>query len=89
MLIKHNVKDTHINVYRKHLLHAWQANHDIQFILDAYRLILYVCDYMTKAKKGMSLLLSETCKEAKGGNMTLKRECQTHRKQISKCCENR
>ena len=27
---------------------------------------------MTKAQKGMSLLLSEACKEAKTGNMTLK-----------------
>ena len=27
---------------------------------------------MTKAQKGMSLLLSEACKEAKAGNMTLK-----------------
>ena len=52
------------------LLHAWQANHDIQFILDIYSLIVYVCDYMTKAQKGMSLLLSEACKEAKAGNMT-------------------
>ena len=72
VFIKCNVKDTHINAYMKHLLHAWQANHDIQFILDAYSLILYVCDYITKAKKGMSLLLSEACKEAKAGNMTLK-----------------
>ena len=56
----------------QHLLHAWQENHDIQFILDIYSLIVYVCDYMNKAQKGMSLLLLEACKEAKAGNMTLK-----------------
>ena len=56
----------------QHLLHAWQANHDIQFILDIYSLIVYVCDYMTKAQKGMSLLLSGACKEAKADYMTLK-----------------
>ena len=55
--IKHSVKDIHINAYMQHLLHAWQANHDIQFILDIYILIIYVCDYMTKAQKGTSPLL--------------------------------
>ena len=51
VFLKCDVNEICINAYMKHLLHAWQANHDIQFILDIYSLIVYVCDYMTKAKK--------------------------------------
>ena len=72
IFIKCNVNEIRVNAYMKHLLHAWQANHDVQFILDVYSLIVYVCDYMTKAKKGMSALLAQACEEAKAGNMTLK-----------------
>ena len=46
---KCSVNDICINPYIKHLLHTRQANHDIQFTLDIYSLIVYVCDYMTMA----------------------------------------
>ena len=54
------------------MLSARQANHDIQFPLDAYRCVVYICDYMRKAQKGMSDLLATACKEAKEINFTLK-----------------
>ena len=54
------------------MLSAWQANHDIQFILHAFSCIVYIYDYMTKSQKGMSDLLATACKEAREGNMTLK-----------------
>ena len=56
----------------KDMLSAWQAHHDIQFVLNAYSCMVYICDYITKAHKGMSDLLATACKEAKEGNMTLK-----------------
>ena len=56
----------------KHLLTAWQANHDIQFILDGYAVATYIIAYTCKAQKGMSALLDTAAKEAKANNMDLK-----------------
>ena len=50
------------------MLSAWQANHGIPFPLDAYSCVVYICDHMTKAEKGMSDLLATACKEAKESN---------------------
>ena len=58
------------------MLSAWQANHDIQFVLHAFSCIVYICGYMTKSQKGMSDLLATACKEAREGNMTLKESVQ-------------
>ena len=51
---------------------AWQENHDIQYVLEVYSYVMYICDYMTKAQKGMSTLMAEACKEAENNSMTLK-----------------
>ena len=56
----------------KNMLSAWQANHDIQLVLEAYSCAVYIFDYMTKSNKGMSDLLAKACQEAKDGNMKLK-----------------
>ena len=70
LFLKRNMK--HINAYQKDLLMAWQANHGIQYVLDAYSCVRYICNYMTKAQKGVSTLMAKACKEAKVGNMTPK-----------------
>ena len=57
----------------KGLLGVWQANHDVQFVLDPYQCVTYICDYMMKAQKGMSDLLRAACEEAKAGNMDIRR----------------
>ena len=87
VFIKCDLLDICMNCYIKHLLSAWQGNHDIQFVLDAYSCVVYICDYMTKALKHIGLLLLEAYKEAKAGNMTLK-ESEAHGKQIPECSEN-
>ena len=56
----------------KDLVHVWNANHDIQYVLDPYSCVVYICDYLTKNNKGMSKLLEQAAKEAKDGNMDLK-----------------
>ena len=72
VFLKQQVQDMYINSYMKGMLSAWQANHDIQFVLNVYICIIYICDYMTKAQKGISDLLATACREAREGNMTLK-----------------
>ena len=34
--------------------------------------MMYICEYMTKAQKGMIILMAEAYKEGKDSNMTLK-----------------
>ena len=64
--------ETRINAYMKDLLAAWKGNHDVQFVLDPYQCVTYICDYMTKSHKEMSHILEEACEQAKAQNMTLK-----------------
>ena len=54
------------------LIHVWKANHDIQYVLDPYSCVVYICDYLMKNNKGMSKLLENAAREAKQGNMDLK-----------------
>ena len=54
------------------MLSAWQANHDIQLVLEAYSCAVYICDDMTKSNKDMSNLLAKACQETKDGNIKLK-----------------
>ncbi len=76
VFMKRSPQDININPYMKGLLHAWQASHDVQFVLDPYQCVTYVCDYMTKGHKGMSEVLHAACEEAKAGNMDLKNSVQ-------------
>ena len=72
VFLQWGLQDIWINSYMKGMLSGWQANHDIQHVLEAYSCVVYICDYMTKSAKGMSELLSKACEEAKAGNMNLK-----------------
>ena len=56
----------------KDFLSVWQANHDIQFVLDAYACAMYIVSYINKSAKGMSELMAEACREARKGNKSLK-----------------
>ena len=58
----------------KGLLAVWKGNHDVQFVLDPYQCVTYICDYMMKSQKGMSDLLHVACEEAKAGNMNLREQ---------------
>ena len=61
-----------MNNYMTQLVNVWNANHDIQYVLDPYSCVVYICDYLTKNNKGISILLEQAAKEAKDGNMDLK-----------------
>ena len=53
------------NNYNAHLMQGWQANMDIQYVLDPYT---YILSYITKGQQGMSRLLEKASEEAKAGN---------------------
>ena len=42
---------------------AWQANMDLQFVLNAYACVMYVASYMMKTEKAMGVLLKQVATE--------------------------
>ena len=60
-----------VNPYMKDLLGVWKANHDIQYIVDAYACAMYIVSYINKSGKGMNRLMAKACKEARKGNKSL------------------
>ena len=68
LLLKRSPAEIRINCYNSKLIKAWQANMDIQFVLDPYACAVYILSYITKGQRGMSKLLRKACEEAKEGN---------------------
>ncbi len=73
VVLKRKPSDVWVNQYNKDLLRCWNANMDIQFVVDAYSCIVYIISYISKAEREMGLLLANAQKEAqKQGNMDAK-----------------
>ncbi|XP_052403776.1 uncharacterized protein LOC127950661 [Carassius gibelio] len=73
VVLKRKPSDVWVNQYNKDLLQCWNANMDIQFVVDAYSCIVYIISYISKAEREMGLLLANAQKEAhKDGNMDAK-----------------
>ena len=72
IFLKRKPMESRINPYMKDLMGTWKANHDIQFVLDAYACTTYIVSYISKSAKGMSELMANACKEARKGNKTLR-----------------
>ena len=71
LLLKRSPTEIRINCYNPHLLRAWEANMDIQFVLDPYACAVYILSHITKGQRGMSKLLRKACEEAKEGNTNI------------------
>lgn len=65
VILKRNLSEIRINNYNELLIQCWEANMDIQYILDPYACAAYIVSYISKGQRGMSNLLSNACKEAK------------------------
>ena len=74
VFLERNCSEIRINPYMKTVLLAWNANHDIQFVLDPYACAMYIVSYISKSEKGMSALLDQACKEARQGNEDLRKQ---------------
>ena len=42
-----------------HVMRAWQANMDIQFVIHAYACVMYIASYIMKNEKGRAELLKQ------------------------------
>ncbi|XP_076849952.1 uncharacterized protein LOC143498932 [Brachyhypopomus gauderio] len=72
-VLKRKPGDIWVNQYNRDLIRCWNANMDIQFVVDAYSCIVYIISYISKAEREMGLLLSRTQKEAtEQGNLDAK-----------------
>ncbi|XP_063446963.1 uncharacterized protein LOC134726488 [Mytilus trossulus] len=69
VVLKRNKNEMFINQYNPHLLKAWDANMDIQYILDAYSCVVYIISYISKSERELGLLLQQTKNEAADGNL--------------------
>ena len=87
VFLKRNLREIFINNYMNQLVHVWKANHDIQYVLDPYSCVIYICDYLMKNNKGMSMLLENAAKEARKGNMNLKQSVQHIGNKFLNCSE--
>ena len=68
LFLKRKPSEIRINIYNTNLLKAWQANMDIQYVLDPYACATYILSYITKEQRGMSKLLEKASEEARSGN---------------------
>ena len=87
VFLKRDLSEIFINNYMKDLLNVWKANHDIQYVLDPYSCVVYICDYLMKNNKGMSKLLEAAAKEAREGNMDLKQSVRHIGNKFLNCTE--
>ena len=74
VFLKRKPAEVRVNPYMKVVLSAWMANHDLQYVLDPYACAIYIVSYISKSQKGMSMLLDQATKEAREGNLDLKRQ---------------
>ena len=65
IVLKRNPCDCKINNYNPSVLLPWQANMDIQYIMDAYACVMYVALYIMKHEKSMGELLKNVSNEVR------------------------
>ena len=68
VILKRKPSEQTVNYYSPAILKAWEANMDIQYVVNAYACVMYIASYVLKAEKGMSELLKQAAKEANEGN---------------------
>jgi hypothetical protein len=69
VFLKRSINSCFTNAYLKSLAEVWQANMDVQFILDPFGAARYVCSYITKSSAGVSKLMQATSEQIKAGDI--------------------
>ena len=67
VLLKRAVKDLRTNPFVAALSHVWDAQMDIQLVLDPYAVALYLTTYMCKGTEGVSALMSDVIRKFHSG----------------------
>ena len=67
VLLKRAVKDLRTNPFVATLSHVWDAQMDVQLVLDPYAAALYLTTYMCKGTEGVSALMSDVIQKFHSG----------------------
>ena len=87
VFLKRKMKDMRINPFNENILLAWKANLDIQIVLEPYGCASYIVGYISKSQRGMSAQLDAAAKEARRGNLDLKKQVRHIGNVFSNCVE--
>ena len=87
VFLKRKVKEMRINPFNENILLAWKANLDIQIVLEPYGCASYIVGYISKSQRGMSAQLDAAAKEARRGNLDLKKQVRHIGNVFSNCVE--
>ena len=68
VILKRKPSEQSVNYYSPAVLKAWEANMDIQYVVNAYACVMYIASYVLKAEKGMGELLKQATREMEQGN---------------------
>ncbi|KAE8291439.1 ATP-dependent DNA helicase PIF1 [Larimichthys crocea] len=72
IVLKRHPKDCWVNGYNPDLLRAWNANMDIQFVLDEYSCLMYMMSYVSKPEHEMTEFLNDVIRDVKKTNVNEK-----------------
>ena len=87
IFIKREPNEMRINLFNGKILLAWKANLDIQIVLEPYGCASYVVGYISKSQRGMSAQLEAAAKEARKGNLDIKKQVRHIGNVFSNCVE--
>lgn len=68
VVLKRNPSESWTNQYNKYLLDGWNANIDLQFVVNAYSCIAYILSYISKKESEEGALRKAAQKDAREGN---------------------
>ena len=69
VVLKRNPMDCNVNNYNPNVLKAWQANMDIQYVMNPYACAMHVASYITKSEKSMGEQLKQAASEDRTAQM--------------------
>ncbi|XP_047213329.1 uncharacterized protein LOC124863125 [Girardinichthys multiradiatus] len=74
VMMKRDPKDSWVNGYNPDLLRAWNANMDIQYVIDEYSCIEYMMSYIAKPEHEMAQFLKSIVEDLKKSDINQRDE---------------
>ena len=87
VFLKRKPSECRVNPYIKDLINMYNANHDIQFCLNSYSVILYIVNYIQKTDRGVSLALRKIIEETQQRTIPIKDQIRVIGNVLSECTE--
>ena len=69
VVLKRSPDESKINNYNSAVMMAWQANMDIQYVMNAYACVMYVASYIMKTERSMGELLKRVALESRSDEL--------------------